>query len=337
MANRKGQLSARVTMDDVAREAGVSRGLVSLALRDAYGVSGTTRDRILAVAQRLNYQPNALASGLARRTNNTLGVFLLDLHNELFADIYDGIRDVATEARTELVLSVGSTGGTLDKPALDALVRAQVEVVVAAGLLLSDKELASYHESLHLVSVARRVPGADSVTSSNELGAKLAVLHLLELGHRRVLHLAAPSSDGYRGRRRGFIRTMKAAGLQPQIVVSDYSREEAARMIGPILDSPDRPTAVFAHNDQTALGVLDALHSRGIGVPEEMSVIGYDNTSASRPPGIALTTVDLHGEELGRRAAEIALARMADPDAPAMEQTFRPTLVVRGTTAPPAA
>ena len=327
----------RVTMEDVAREAGVSRALVSLALRDAYGVSDSTRDRILGVAERLNYQRNALASGLARRTTNTLGVFLLDLHNELFADIYDGIRDVATAAGTELVLSVGSTGGTLDKPGLDALLRAQVEVVVAAGLLLSDKELASYRELTNLVSVARRVPGADNVVSNNELGAKLAVSHLLELGHRRILHLAAPSSDGYRGRRRAFSRTMKAAGLQPQILVSDYSRADAARVIGPVLDSPDRPTAVFAHNDQTALGVLDALDSRDISVPEQMSVIGYDNTSASRPPGIALTTVDLHGEELGRRAAEIALARMANPDAPPMEETFKPTLVIRGTTAPPAA
>jgi DNA-binding LacI/PurR family transcriptional regulator len=326
----------RVTMDEVAREAGVSRGLVSLALRDAYGVSDATRDRILAVARRLNYQPNALASGLARRTTNTLGVFLLDLHNELFADIYDGIRDVATAANVELVLSVGATGGTLDRPALDALVRAQVEVVVAAGLLLSDEDLASYRRLLHLVSVARRVPGGDNVVSNNELGAKLAVSHLLELGHRQILHLAAPTSDGYRGRRRGYSRVMKAAGLQPQIVVSDYSRTDAARVIGPILDSTDRPTAVFAHNDQTALGVLDALHSRRIRVPDEMSVIGYDNTSASRPPGIALTTVDLHGEELGRRAAEIALARMAHPDAPPMDQNFKPTLVIRGTTAPPA-
>jgi DNA-binding LacI/PurR family transcriptional regulator len=326
----------RVTMDDVAREAGVSRGLVSLALRDGYGVNAATRDRILAVARRLNYQPNALASGLARRTTNTLGVFLLDLHNELFADIFDAIRDVATQAGTELVLSVGSIGGALDKPALDALVRAQAEVVIAAGLLLSDRELASYDKVVRLVSVARRVPGADNIVSSNELGARLAVTHLLELGHRRILHLAAPSSDGYHGRRRGFTRTMRAAGLEPQVLVSDYSRAEAARVIAPVLDAAERPTAVFAHNDQTALGVLDALHSRGIRVPDQMSVIGYDNTSASRPPGIALTTVDIHADILGRRAAEIALARMADPDAAPVEQTVKPSLVVRGTTAPPA-
>jgi DNA-binding LacI/PurR family transcriptional regulator len=325
----------RVTMDDVAREAGVSRGLVSLALRDEYGVNRETRDRIRAVADRLHYHPNALASGLARRTTKTLGVFLLDLHNELFADVYDGIREVATGAGAELVLSVGSIGGTLDKPALDTLVRAQADVVIAAGLLLSDKELATYRRLVHLVSVARRVPGADSVVTSNELGAKLAVTHLLDLGHRRILHLAAPSSDGYRGRRRSYTRTMTAAGLQPQVAVSDYSRAEAARVVAPVLDSADRPTAVFAHNDQTALGVLDALHSRGIPVPEQMSVIGYDNTSASRPPGIALTTVDIHADILGRRAAEIALTRLADREAPAVNQTVQPTLVVRGTTAPP--
>ena len=102
-----------------------------------------------------------------------------------------------------------------------------------------------------------------------------------------------------------------------------------------MLDGSDRPTAVFAHNDQTALGVLDALHTRGIRVPDDMSVIGYDNTSASRPPGIALTTIDLHGEALGRRAAEVALTRLADRDAALIEENHPPSLVVRGTTAPP--
>jgi DNA-binding LacI/PurR family transcriptional regulator len=323
-------------MEDVAREAGVSRALVSLALRNAYGVKDSTRDHIMAVADRLNFQPNALAANLARRKTNSLGVFLLDLHNEYFAEVFDGVREVASAAGKELVLSVGSTSGELDKPALNALVQAQVDVVVAAGLLLSNKDIAPYVQRLPMVSVARRVPGADSVVSDNELGATLAVTHLLELGHRRILHLAAPPSDGYRGRRRGYSRVMKAAGLTPRVLVSDYSREEAARKIGLMLAGSDLPTAVFAHNDQTAMGVLDALHANGIRVPDEMSVIGYDNTPLSRPPGVALTTVDQHSVALGRRAAEVALTRLTHRDAPLIEENYPPSLVVRGTTAPPA-
>lgn len=326
-------------MDDVAREAGVSRALVSLALRDAYGVSRATRDKIVEVARKMHYQPNGLASGLASRTTNTLGVFLLDLHNELFADIFDGIREVASPAGAELVLSVGSTDGRLDTAALDALARARAEVVVAAGLLLPDKALKPYLSSFRLVSVARRLPGADNILSDNQHGARLAVEHLVGLGHRRILHLAAPDSDGYRGRRRGFTTAMRAAGLAPRVKVAEYSRDNAARLTREMLDTSapgERPTAVFAHNDQTAIGVLDALHERGVAVPGEMSVIGYDNTSASRPPGVALTTVDIHGGQLGRRAAEIALARTFGNDRQTVHDMLEPTLVVRGTTAPPA-
>lgn len=322
-------------MDDVAREASVSRALVSLALRDAYGVNDATRDRILTVARRLNYQPNRFAAGLARRSTNTLGVFLLDLHNELFADVFDGIREVTALTGTELVLTVGSTDGGMDRHALDALIRAQAEVVIAAGLLLPDQQLAPYRTSMRMVSVARRVPGADNVISHNQIGARLAVEHLLALGHRRILHLAAPSSDGYRGRRRGYQDAMKNAGLQPQVLVTAYSRTAAAQVVAPVLDQSERPTAVFAHNDQTALGVLDVLHQRGIRVPEEVSVIGYDNTSASRPPGVALTTVDIHAETLGRRAAQIALSRMAARDATPVDEVIEPSLLVRGTTASP--
>jgi DNA-binding LacI/PurR family transcriptional regulator len=325
----------RVTMDDVAREAGVSRALVSLALRDAYGVSKTTRDHIRGVARRLSYQPNALASGLARRTNTTVGVFLLDLHNEFFADVFDGVRDAVGGGGTELVLSVGSIHGSLDKPALDALVRAQVRLVIAVGLLLSDDDLAEYQKSLHLVSVARRVVGSDNVLTRNELGARLAVEHLVELGHRRIMHLAAPVSDGYTGRRRGYRRAMNAAGLKPWVVSADYSRPAAARVMSEVVDAGELPAAVFAHNDQTALGVLDALHARGVRVPEDVSVIGYDNTSASSPPGVGLTTVDVHAAVLGRRAAEVALARMAEPGSPLVTESISPTLVIRTTTAPP--
>ncbi|MTD16894.1 LacI family DNA-binding transcriptional regulator [Nakamurella sp. YIM 132087] len=325
----------KVTMEDVAREAGVSRSLVSLAFRGAYGVNEATRDHILAVAGRMNYQPNSAAATLASRGTSTLGVFLLDLHNELFADVHDGIREVAGPAGRELLLTVGSIGGNLDRPALDLLVRARVDVVIAAGLLLSDDELAPYRRSLKLVSVMREVPEADNVLSDNVLGAGLAIDHLLGLGHRRIVHLASPRSDGYGGRREGYMRAMKQAGAKPRVVVSDYSRTEAAKAIAPVLDGAAPPTAIFAHNDQTALGVLDALHLRNLRVPEDVSVVGYDNTSASRPPGIALTTVDVHAGRLGRLAAEAAIARAADPAADPHEVRTTPSLVVRGTTAAP--
>jgi DNA-binding LacI/PurR family transcriptional regulator len=328
-------------MADVAREAGVSPALVSLAFRDAYGVSATTRTRILETARRMGYQPNRVASRLASKSDDTLGVFLLDLHNEVFADMFDGMRDSARESGRELVLTVGSIGGELDRPALDSLVRARVGAVVAGGLLLPDAELAAYRGRLALVSVARIVPGFDAVASDNVLGATLAVRHLVGLGHGRILHLATPPTDGYGGRREGYLKAMADAGLEPWVLTCDYARQAAFDLVMPLLadgaDHPGggRPTAIFTHNDQTALGVLDAVHANRLRVPEDISVLGYDNTSATKPPGIDLTTVDLHAYDLGRRAAEIAVMRSEDPAGEPIVETFTPSLVVRASTAPP--
>ncbi|WP_369045861.1 LacI family DNA-binding transcriptional regulator [Sinomonas sp. P10A9] len=328
-----------VTMADVAREAGVSPALVSLAFRDAYGVSATTRTRILETARRMGYQPNRAASRLASKSDDTLGVFLLDLHNEVFADMFDGMREAARTAGRELVLTVGSIGGSLDRPALDSLVRARVSAVVAGGLLLPDAELAEYRGRLALVSVARVVPGFDAVASDNVLGATLAVEHLVRLGHRRILHLATPPTDGYGGRREGYLRSMSDARLEPWVLTCDYARQAAFDLVMPLLGpaAPDReqPTAIFTHNDQTALGVLDAVHAHRLRVPEDISVVGYDNTSATKPPGVDLTTVDLHAADLGRRATEIAVVRSEDPTREPMVETFEPSLVVRASTAPP--
>lgn len=324
-----------VTMSDVARAAGVSPALVSLAFRDAYGVSKSSRERILATAAKMGYQPNRVAARLASKDDDTLGVFLLDLHNEVFADMFDGMREAAHRSGRELVLSVGSISGDLDRPALDSLMRARVDVTIAAGLLLPDADLAAYLGRLPLVSVARIVPGFDAVASDNELGATLAVEHLLSLGHRRIVHLASPPTDGYLGRREGYTRVMKKAGLTPQAITCGYSRSEASEIAGPLLDSAERPTAIFTHNDQTALGVLDAVHARGLRVPEDISVVGYDNTSASKLPGVDLTTVDLHPVDLGRRAAEIAILRSNDRTLEPMVEVFSPSLLVRASSAPP--
>lgn len=324
-----------VTMADVAREAGVSVGLVSRAFRGPTGVSAQTRARILRTARDMGYAPNAVASRLASKDNNTLGVFLLDLHNEVYIDMYDGIRDAAHDAGRELVITAGSVHGDLGRTALDSLVRARVDVAVAAGLLIPDRVLAGFRGRLRLVSVSRVVDGFDAVDTDNVLGATLATEHLLDLGHRRIVHLAAPPADGYGGRPQGYEEAMRRAGCRPRQIICDYSRTAATETTYALLDAADPPTAIFAHNDQTALGVLDALHYRGLRAPEHLSVVGYDNTSASRPPSIDLTTIDLHAADLGRLATRIAIRRSENPTADPMVELTTPTLVVRGSTGPP--
>lgn len=329
--------SRTVTMQDIATELGVSRALVSMAFRNVAGVNEQTRERILAAADRLGYRVNRVASQLASKASDTFGVFLLDLRQDVYADMFDGIRAVADARQRHLVLAVGSIDGERDAEALDNLLQSRVDVVIATGLLLEDDAVRAFTEHVPLVSVARQIDGVDSVHSDNLAGATAATEHLISLGHRRIAFLANPQTSGYFDRQRGYLAAMEAAGLEPFVVASHYSRTRAAADIAPALALPaaERPTAVFAHNDQAALGVIDAMAAQGLRTPDDISVVGYDNTPVSRAPGMQLTTVDIHGEELGRLAAETALRRLADPEAPAAVVASTPTLIVRATTAPP--
>jgi DNA-binding LacI/PurR family transcriptional regulator len=333
LSGRKGDVR-RITMEDVAREAGVSRALVSLAYRGAVGVSERTRHRILETGRRLNYTPNRVAARLAEHGSSTFGVFLQDLHNDLFADIYDGLRGIADAENKHLVLAVGTADGQRDADALDTLQQSRVDVIIAAGLQLADEGVIDLNNRVPIVSVARHIPTVDSVVSDNYLGARSATQYLIGLGHRKIAFLANPPTDGYLDRRIGYEAAMAHAGLRSHVVLTTYSKSTAALDAGAILDNQNSPTAIFAHNDQAAFGVLEALAMRGLVAGRDVSVVGYDNSSVSRAPGTALTTVDIHSHSLGRSAALMALHRLSNIGGEAQIQTSVPSLVIRSTTGP---
>jgi DNA-binding LacI/PurR family transcriptional regulator len=207
-----------------------------------------------------------------------------------------------------------------------------VDVAVVAGILLPDSVMAQYKGRIRLVGVARVIEGFDAVQTDDFLGGTVATEHLIGLGHRSIVHLAATPADGYGARREGHEDAMRRAGLVPRVIFCDQNRSIAAEATNAMLDSPEPPSAVVAHNDQTALGVLDALHARGLRAPDDLSVIGYDNISAGRAPGTNLTTVDLHALDLGRMATEMAIRRSKNPSAEPMIQWSTPELIVRGST-----
>lgn len=319
----------RVTMEDVAQAAGVSRALVSIAFRDAPGVSEKTREKIFSAAHELGYVPNRIASRLAGKGSDTIGVYLQDLHNDIFADVFDGIRSVTDPACVQLVLAVGGADTDSEKQALSTLMASRVDVVIAAGLTLSDVDVEQFSRRVRLITVARELDGVDAVYSDNFFGAQLATEHLINAGHRDIVFLANPQTDGYLDRQRGYCQAMAQNKLTPHIVPSSYSRPEAAKHALKALSVPSRPTAIFAHNDQAALGVLDALITLGLKPGDDVAVVGYDNSTISHMPISALTTVNLDGTELGRQSALLALQRLEGNDSPATHHVLKPTLVIR--------
>jgi DNA-binding LacI/PurR family transcriptional regulator len=338
MAFVRKSISARinrpVTQDDVAREVGVSRALVSLAFRGAPGVSNESRRTILETARRLGYRHNTVAADLAAKTRSTIGLYLLDFRNEVFADVFRGVRDALERSGNRVLLAVSDADEPTDQQAVDSLIEARVGVIIAATLMLPDVEVRALAQSVPVVSVARKVPGVDCVYADDEAGAAAATGYLLDLGHRRIAHITGIEYEGYERRRRAYEAAMANAGLSPQTVVAHgYSQEAAERTARVILASADRPTAVFAHNDEMAFGVREAAHSLGLRIPEDLSLIGYDNSRVARLHGIDLTSVDQHARRLGQEAGAAALARMRRTDTPLLDARHKPDLVVRGSTA----
>ena len=323
------------TQADVAREVGVSRTLVSFAFRDAPGVSEETKRAIMEAAARLDYRPNTVAARLATKHPDSVGLYLLDLRNEVYTDVFDGLRETLHDHTNQLVLSVSKSASDTDPDAINTLMNARVGVIVAATFTESDEAVQRLSARVPVVSAVRFVPGVDSVYPDDEHGGRIATEHLISLGHRRILHLAGPPNDGLTGRRAGFEAQMRDSGLRPEtITMSDYSRFAAREAIMPILQRQSPPTAIITHNDEAALGVREAAFQCGHRIPEDISLIGFDDTRASSIAGVDLTTINLHAHEMGRQAGELALRRLQAPDRPAEAIKLTPSLVIRRTTAP---
>ena len=327
-------------MEDVARDAGVSRALVSLVMRESPNVSPAKRAAVLESAAALGYSPNRLASRLASHRTKTLGVLFLDLHNPVFADIYDGIAESLAGSGNQVMVAVGSADPGTELEAVRSFVDLRVDGVLLAGYTGTSAELAGALRGTPAVVITREmeVDGVDSVLTDDFRSGALAVEHLYELGHRRIAHVDISDWLPYTARREGYLHAMKQFGLEPLLVHSDMTERGGRSVMEQFLDSgAPLPTAVFAHNDLTAIGIMEALADRGLSVPGDMAIVGCDNIEVGASPLIGLTSIDQHAGELGRVAARAMLERIAGTAAgPGVTHKLEPALMVRRSSGPAA-
>ena len=330
---------AQPTIVDVAELAGVSKSTVSLVLRGSPKVSEMTRQALLDVVAQLDYRPNAMARGLVQQRTYVLGVMLSDLHNPFFAEVLDGVDERATEGGYRTLLATGHREPARESGAIESLLELRVDGLILAGPRLDAARIVEASRTVPVVLVSRAVQGEgiDSVTSDELAAAATAVDHLVSLGHRRIAHIDGGSGANAPIRRSGYEQAMRRNGLGEWVrtVSGDYTEAGGVQAVECLLGSGRPPTAVFAANDLSALGAMDALERAGLRVPEDVSLVGYDNTSLARLRKIDLTTIAQPRRAMGVAAAGLLLDRVDGGRRTPRHIVVGAWLVPGSTTAPP--
>ncbi|MFD5277661.1 LacI family DNA-binding transcriptional regulator [Pseudarthrobacter sp. NPDC058362] len=322
----------RATLMDVAQAAGVSRALVSIVMRGAPGASEGTRQKVLAAARELGYRPDSRARLLRSSRTRLLGLSFSS-SQPFHAEIVDAAYAAASAKGYEIALGAVASGRT-ESRAAEALLDVGAEALILVSPTLGDQELTRLAAQVPVVSLLRDdvVPSVDSVSSDDQAGIRAAVDHLAGLGHRNIVHVDGGSAVSAEKRREAFGAEMRRRGLDP-VTVPGGPTEEDGISAGPLLPT-ERMTAVIAFNDRCALGVMESLRAAGLGVPSDVSVLGYDDSQFARLSYVQLSSVSQDAPLLAAAAVDRAVDRV-ERVVPPERLVQTPHLVVRRTTAAP--
>jgi DNA-binding LacI/PurR family transcriptional regulator len=326
----------RPTMADVANHLGVSRALVSIVFRGVDGASEATRQRVLEAAADLGYRPDSLAQGLRRNRSRHLGV-LFALRRPFEVELVEHLYPAARQLGYDLLLGPFMHGRDQDT-VVDELLRYRCAGLVVIGPHLDARDLEPLTREVAVVEVGRGVTRGpvDVIRNDDKVGTQQAVDHLVALGHTAIAFVDGGENPGAEDRRAGYRAAMAGHGLDAntRVVPGGYTEEEGATAADVLL--ADRlPTAIITANDLSAVGVLDRVLRAGVRVPQDLSVVGYDDSLFTRLPGIDLTSVRQDIPRMAKMAIKAVVERLDRPNRKSRDIALRPKLVVRGTTAPP--
>jgi DNA-binding LacI/PurR family transcriptional regulator len=331
-------------MKDVADHANVSVSTVSYVLNDTGPVSADRRARILNAVRELNYIPNESARNLKRRSASTIGLVIPDLSNQFFSLLASGVAHAAA-ARDFLVVLCSAENTEEAESGNARLLRSQrVDgVVYLTGFHESPTSLLELQSLGPVVLVDERVPGADlpAVLADGRRGAREVAAHVVALGHKRFACLAGPTALWTAEQRlAGYREALALGGLDPdnmEVLIGDYRMESGFSLAKKVLDAPvdKRPTALLCANDMMAIGALEYCRTHGLNVPQDVSVVGFDDVPMAPLLSPRLTTVRQPAREMGIHAAGLLLDLVNGNLKPNVPETFPVEVIVRESAAKP--
>ncbi len=316
----------QITIKDIARELGISPSTVSRALKDHPDISVATKKAVNELAEKLNYQPNTVALNLRQRKTNTIGVIIPEIVHFFFSTVISGIEDVAYEAGYNVILAQSNESVEREKSDIKALFNSRVD-----GLLLSiSRETTNFDHIESIISKGLPIvfydrmytnPNTSKVIVDDYIGAKEAVLHLIQQGFKRIAHLeAAPGLQIAVDRKRGYVDALKENNMPVKenmiIECPNGSLEDGKKATKKLLALPSPPDAIFANNDLLAMGAMLSIKEKGLKIPEDVALMGFSNWFFSQLLDPPLSSVDQPGFEMGQEAARLLIRQieMIDKD-----------------------
>ena len=325
-------------ISDIAKKAGVSIVTVSRVINNNRNVNDATRARVLKVIKELNYHPSRVAKRLRSKcvSGNLLGVLIPDIQNPFYVDVLRGIEEVAYKNNYAIIMCNFSQDKKKENLYLDILQSESIDGLIAAPANEKDSEVIKLvKEGLPIVCVDRELTGVDVdvVLVNNREGAFAAVDYLIKSGYKRIAFISGleqlPSSQ-YRVQ--GYKEALKANGIDflPELVrFSDSKHENGKEICEELLRLPTPPDAIFTGNNLITLGALEAIHKKGLKIPQEVAVVGFDDMNWANSLNPPLTAVRQPAYEIGKRAGELLIQRIDDPKRPAIQMILNTELVVR--------
>jgi len=346
-SERKKSKISSITIYDVAKAAGVSLSTVSRVLNDSDLVGKNTKFKVQKIMDEMNYIPNQIARGLMNNTSKAIGLIIPDIANPFFAELIQGVEDVANKNGFSMFLCNSNYNSEKEKAYMIDMAERRVDGVIIISAFKQDLELIKrLNKTMKIITIQTRIEEIDGVKTDDQASMKEAINHLILLGHKKIAFICF-DLRGCKERYKGYTEMLQLNNIQiKEEYIREYSKECNALynnkenmgyiMTKELLELPEPPTAIQAMNDYIASGAYLAIKEKKLSIPKDISIIGFDNISISKLLNPALTTVSQPIYAMGETGGELLMKNILDGSNPVPRMIVLPTkFIIRESTAPP--